>query len=145
MRIAVLVGLLIATAACGGYRFPGPAGGTGTVHGQVVAMGCGGPVQPAARPCLAKPTSSCPAQAADQMCGEWPIPGFELVFTKGGTSRIAKTDSAGAYSIDLPAGAWQVSVGNYGRIVQGPQTVTIAVGASMEADYVVDIGIRAAA
>jgi hypothetical protein len=145
MRIALLVGLLLATAACGAYRFPGPASGTGTVHGQVMALGCGGPVQPDARPCLAKPTSICPAQGADQGCGEWPIPGFELDFTNGGTSRITKTDSTGAYSIDLPVGTWRVSAGNYGRIVDGPQTVVVSAGASLKADYVVDTGIRAAA
>jgi hypothetical protein len=71
--------------------------------------------------------------------------GFELTFTKDGTSRVAKTDSAGAYSIDLPAGTWQVSAANYARIIDGPQTVAVSSGASIAADYVIDTGMRAAA
>jgi hypothetical protein len=143
MRIALLVGLLIASAACEGYQFPGPETGTGTVHGHVIASGCGGPVQPDAHMCPACPPSIDPAQVT---CGgEWPIGGFELNFTNGGTSRIAKTDSTGAYSIDLPVGTWQVGAANYGRIVDGPLTVAVSVGVSVEADYTVDTGMRAAA
>ena len=137
MRFVLLVGLVIATAACEGYHFPGPEGGTGTVHGQVISLGCG------AGPCLACPPA---INSSPRTCGgPIPLTGFELNFTKGDTSRVAKTDSAGAYTIDLPAGTWQVSPGNYGRIVQGPQTVAVSVGTSVEADYTVDTGIRAAA
>jgi hypothetical protein len=71
--------------------------------------------------------------------------GFELTFTKDRTSRVAKTDSAGAYSIDLPAGTWRVSAANYARIVDGPQTVAVSAGVSIAADYVIDTGMRAAA
>ena len=39
MRIAILVGLLIGTAACGAYHFPGSGSDTGTVQGQVLALG----------------------------------------------------------------------------------------------------------
>jgi hypothetical protein len=134
MRIALLVGLVIATASCEGYQFPGPQGGTGTVHGQVIALACGG------GPCLA-----CSIDPGPQWCGApLPISGFELDFNQGSTSRVIKTDSAGDYSIDLPAGTWQVSAGNYGRIVQGPQTVAVSRGGSLEADYTVDTGIRPA-
>jgi len=87
----------------------------------------------------------CPPQPAGPTCGEWPIPGFELVFTSGSSRLITKTDSAGAFSIDIPAGTWHVSVGNFGRIVDGPQTISVSEGASIVADYVVDTGIRAAA
>lgn len=74
-----------------------------------------------------------------------PVPGFELNFTNGGISRIAKTDSSGGYSIDLPVGSWKVSAASFGRITDGPQTVDVSVGTSIEADYVIDPGIRAAA
>jgi hypothetical protein len=147
MRITLLVGLLIATAACGAYRFPGNE--TGTVHGQVVAIGCGGPIQPDAAMCAAQPMPACPPnlrQPADQICGgAWPAPGFELTFTKGNASFIAKTGSAGAYSIQLPVGTWSVSTLNIARIVSGPQTLEVTAGASIVADYTVDTGIRAAA
>jgi hypothetical protein len=145
MRTALLIGILIVTAACGAYHFPGPGNQTGNVHGHVVALGCGGPIQPDARPCAAKPTSACPLQPTDQTCGRWPLPTFELTFTNGSTRQIAKTDSAGAYSIDLPAGTWQVGTTTFGRIVDGPQTIVVAAGADIVADYVVDTGIRAAA
>jgi hypothetical protein len=147
--MALLVGILIATAACGAYRFPGPGSSTGNVHGQVLALGCGGPVQPqdpaAVPPCSVQPSFKCPAQPAIQTCGRWPLPGFELVFTNGGSNLVTKADPSGAYSIELPAGTWRVSAGNFGRIVEGPQTLVVIAGASIEADYFVDTGIRAAA
>jgi hypothetical protein len=137
MRIALLVGLVIATASCEGYQFPGPEGGTGTVHGQVIALACGG------GPCLACPIVN---DSGARPCGApLPISGFELDFNNGDASRVTKTDSAGAYSIDLSAGTWQVKAGNYGRIVEGPQSVAVSAGGSFEADYTVDTGIRPAA
>ena len=145
MRIVLLVAILLSTAACGAYRFPGPGDGTGNVHGLAVALGCGGPVQPDAGPCIAEPTSGCPAPPVNQACGPWPVPGIALVFSNGSTTFVAKTDSAGAYSIDLPVGTWGVGTANFGRIVAGPQTVVVTDGGSIEADYVVDTGIRAAA
>ena len=145
MRIFLLVAILLTTAACGAYRFPGPGNGAGNVHGQVVALGCGGPVQPDSAACIADPTSGCPAPPNNQSCGSWPVPGIALVFTNGTTTLVAKTDSAGAYTIDLPVGTWGVGAANFGRIVDGPQTVVVTDGGSIEADYVVDTGIRAAA
>ncbi len=145
MRKTLLVVILVATTACGAYHFPGPGNETGTVSGQVISFGCGGPVQPADRPCLAKPTSDCPAEPSNGQCGKLPIPGLALVFTDGDTSFIAKTDSGGAYSIELPVGRWKVSTANLGRIISGPPTVEVTAGASLVANYVVDTGIRAAA
>ena len=143
MRIAFLIGLVMVTAACEGYQFPGPEGGTGTVHGQVTGFACGGwPVQ-ATHPCPACPPSVNPG--VPTCSGEQTLSGFELSFTNGGTNRIAKTDASGGYSIDLPAGTWKVSAASFGRITDGPQTVDVSLGASIQADYVVDTGIRAAA
>ena len=146
MRIVFLVGLLIATAACGAYRFPGAGGGTGTVQGQVLALGCGGPIQPDGAPCPATPIAGCPAQpAGSQGCGERPLAGFELAFTAGAARLVTKTDSAGTYSIELPDGPWQVSAVTFGRIVDGAQTVVVIAGEATVADYVVDNGIMAPA
>jgi hypothetical protein len=144
MRIALLVGLLIATAACGDYRFPGPVNETGTVHGLVTASGCGGPVQPDARPCPAT-LVPCSPQAAGPTCGQQPISGLALIFTKGNTSFVAKTDSAGAYSINLPVGTWSVATAPIARIIGGPQTLEVKAATSIVADFIVDTGMRAAA
>jgi hypothetical protein len=137
--------ILVATAACGAYHFPGPGSETGTVSGHVISFGCGGPVQPADRPCLAQPMSDCPAQPPNGQCGKRPIPGLGLVFTKGNTSFTAKTDSAGAYSIELPVGTWKVSTTSFVRIISGPQALDVTAGAAIVADYTVDNGMRAAA
>lgn len=147
MRFVLLVGLVIATAACEGYHFPGPEGGTGTVHGHVLAFNCGGPIQPDAGACPAHAGPACPPalrQPADQTCGgPWPVADLRLTFTNGSHRRVAKTDSAGAYSIDLPAGTWDVSTVT--RFVSGPETVAVIAGTSIVADYTVDNGMRAAA
>ena len=71
--------------------------------------------------------------------------GLGLVFTKGNTSFLAKTDSDGVYSINLPVGTWSVAAATIGRIISGPQTLEVKAGTSVEADYTVDTGIRAAA
>ena len=145
MRITVLVAILMATAACGAYRFPGPGNATGTVTGQVVSFGCGGPVQPAMPRCLAKPTSNCVPQAPDSACAEWPTVGLDLVFNNGTTILRTKTDTAGAYSIELPVGTWKVTTATFVRIIDGPQTLVVNAGAAITANYIVDSGIRAAA
>jgi hypothetical protein len=71
--------------------------------------------------------------------------GLGLVFTNGDTTRGVKTDSSGHYSIELPAGTWKVSSLNFGRIISGPEPLVVTAGANIEANYVVDTGIRAAA
>ena len=142
--VALLVGILGATAACGTYRFPGPGSETGNVHGQVFTNTCGGPVQPGDRPCPAA-SISCPPEPAAPGCGAWPVPGLELIFTDGSSSLVTKTDIAGVYSIDLPVGTWNVSAATFARIVSGPQTIGVTAGTSITADFVVDNGMRAAA
>ena len=90
-------------------------------------------------------TARGPGSPNNPSGASWPGPGIALVFTNGTTTLVAKTDSAGAYTIDLPVGTWGVGTANFGRIVDGPQTVVVTNGGSIEADYVVDTGIRAAA
>jgi hypothetical protein len=136
MRIALLIGLVIATAACGNYRYPAPMNETGTVHGLVTSSSCVGPC-PAVLICLPQPAS--PA------CGQRPMVELGLIFTKGSSSFVAKTDSTGVYSINLPVGTWSVATATIARIISGPQILEVKAGTSIVADFVVDTGIRAAA
>jgi hypothetical protein len=164
MRKTLLLAVLVVTVACGTYRFPGqPPGGSGTVSGQVTAVGCGGPVKimcvappvgpaPAAcvpdgstgNPCgtISAPGVMCPAPGpANYPCGTAPMPGLELDFSSGSTTLSTTTDSSGNYTIDLPAGSWKVSIKNYMQIVRGPTTLTITAGSTIVANYTVWSGI----
>ena len=144
MRNALLVVILVATAACGAYRFPGPGNGSGTVSGHVVAYPCG-PVESADQKCIPVPANDCvPKPPNESTCGGYPMPGLSLVFTNANTVLGAQADSAGYYSIDLPAGTWSVSSKNFGRIIKGPLTLEVRPGDNVVADYVIDTGIRAA-
>jgi hypothetical protein len=146
MRNTLLVVILVATAACGAYSFPGSGNGSGTVSGQVTASGCG-PVEQATPVCLAPqaPAPDCLPKTPDGTgCGTLPSAGVELVFTNAGTSLSASTDSNGDYSIKLAAGTWTVDTKPITRIISGPRTLTVDAGASIVANYVVDTGIRAA-
>ena len=165
MRKTLLVALLLAAVACGSYRFPSqPAGGTGTLSGKVTSVGCGlvkSPTAmccPANAMCLAPKPIACGAVPADTVCatpypqpiicppggpknnvcgGPVPVPGLELDLTSGSTTLSTTTDSAGNYSIELPAGTWNVTTKNFLQIVGGPTTVTITAGASIVANYTV--------
>ena len=129
MRNALLAALVFVIAACGAYQFPGgsPAG-SGSVTGQVTVIPCG-PVEP--------------AQPDFAPCKMRPAAGLEIDFASdGGTIFSAKTGSDSRYSIELPAGAYKVSVKNYMRVISGPPVVTVKAGATVVADYVLDSGIR---
>ena len=52
------------------------------------------------------------------------------------------TGSNGYYSIGLAAGTWKVTIKSFMRIISGPPTVTVTAGSAVQADYVVDSGIR---
>ena len=125
MRAFLVVIVVMATAACGAYRFPGSApGATGTVSGQVTVVPCA-PIEPATQPCASRPVS-----------------GLEIDFTGDGTTVAAHTDPKGYYSVQLPAGTWKVTFKGYMRIISGPTTVTVSAGSNVVANYVVDSGIR---
>ncbi len=125
MRTLLLALLIVATAACGAYRFPGGSqAGTGTVTGQVTAVPC------------------APVERAGQVCAGKPVPGLEIDFTGNGTTVSTRTDSRGDYSVELAAGTWKVTLKGYVRIISGPTTVTVRTGSSVVANYVVDSGIR---
>jgi hypothetical protein len=160
MRKTLLLGVLMLAVACGTYRFPGqPPGGTGTVSGQVVAVGCGmgGPVakmcaQPMVPVCppdgvasgdCAAPGSQaivCPAPGPATPrtgCGPVPIPGLELDFTNGSSAERTQTDSNGHFAIDLAVGTWTVGTTGYWQIVSGPKTISVAAGDGIVANYTV--------
>ena len=130
MRNVLLAALVLVTAACGAYHFPGGSTGTGTVTGQLTVIPCG----PLERP-----------QADFAPCKVAPAAGLVIEFASdAGALSSAKTGSDGRYKIDLPAGTYKVSVKNYMRFISGPPTVTVKAGATVVADYVLDSGIRTA-
>ncbi len=125
MRNAFLAGLLLATVACGAYRFPGTSpAGTGRVSGQVVAVPCA-PVESETIPCTGRPAS-----------------GIELLYSNGSATASTTTDTSGNYSIQLHAGTWTVNIKGFERIISGPRTVTATPGSTIVANYVIDSGIR---
>ncbi|HSP10372.1 MAG TPA: hypothetical protein VLU92_12345 [Candidatus Dormibacteraeota bacterium] len=126
MKYVLLAALVLVTAGCGAYQFPGstPPTGTGKVTGVVTAVPCA-PVQPAGDPCARRF-----------------VAGVEVNFSDGRTSTAAVTDSRGAYSIDLPPGTWRVTLKTYMRIISGPTSLTVAAGSHVVADFVLDTGIR---
>jgi len=131
-RGIVILLLLLASAACGAYRFPGaPPPGSGTVTGQVTVYPCG-PVEPAPdqgiAPCKLKP----------------PV-GLEIDFnSSAGKVTSTQTDAGGRYAISLPEGTYKVSFPGLMRITSGPPVVTVKEDQTLTADYVVDSGIRTA-
>ena len=126
MKYVFLAALVLATATCGAYQFPGatPSGGTGTVSGHVTAVPCA-PIEPGGGACARRLVTE-----------------VEVDFSDGGRRAAAVTDTQGAYSIELPAGTWKVTLKTYMRIVSGPTVVTVAAGSHVVADYVLDTGIR---
>jgi hypothetical protein len=144
MRNSLLVVILVLTAACGAYHFPGLAEGSGTVSGRVIGTPCV-PVQPAAQDqaCPPGPVADCVSGPNGPGCSSRPMPSMQLVFTNGNTSLTAQTDSTGDYSIELPAGTWVVNTNNNLRIISGPRTLVVNPGDSIIANYVADSGIRA--
>ena len=131
MRAVLLAALLIATAACGAYQFPGggqsptPAGGT--VSGRVLAIPCA-PIEKQDGP-------SCAGRAVAKL---------ELDYVGNG-SIVASTitDADGAYVAAVPSGTYAVKMKTYMRVISGPLTLTVAVGSSIVANYILDSGIRA--
>ena len=127
MRTVLIGALLMLTAACGAYHFPGGnQSGIGTVSGKVDAVGCG-PVPQGAGVCA-------PSRPASNL---------EIDFVGTGAVVPAVTDSAGVYSIQLPAGTYKVTVKQPLVIVSGPAVLTVQSGGSIGANYVVDSGLRA--
>jgi hypothetical protein len=129
MRSLVLAGLVLVTAACGAYQFPGatpsPAN-SARVSGTVLSVPCS-PVEPAGKACAGRP-----------------VPNLEIDYLQGSTV-VAKavTNASGAYVIDLGPGRYDVALQTYMRVISGPTRLSLAAGTKTVADYVLDNGIRA--
>jgi hypothetical protein len=171
MRNVLLAALVLVTAACGAYRFPGGAPpGDGTVSGTVYAVPCFPVAQPAAQaippcviPCIpvAQPAGQALPKCAERpvgggvavtclpvesavaaQCAGRPVPGVEIDFTSAGETAKAVTDSTGHYTATLAAGTWTVHLVTTTQIISGPQQVTVVSGSTVTATYILDSGIR---
>jgi hypothetical protein len=130
MRNVLVAGLLLVSAACGSYRFPGdsatPSPATAHISGTVRSVPC------------------APVEQAGTTCAGRPVTGLEIGYVIGNSVvRRAVTDSKGAYSIDLKPGAYAVKLSSYMRVISGPTKLTLEAGSRTVADYVLDNGIRA--
>jgi hypothetical protein len=125
MRNVLLAALVLVTAACGAYEFPGSSpASTGTVSGTVVAVPCS------------------PDESAGLQCAGRPVAGVEIDFTHGDAGAKAVTDSAGHYSATLAGATWSVHLATKMRIISGPAQVDVPAGSAVTANYVLDSGIR---
>ncbi|MHB8613235.1 MAG: hypothetical protein ACYDAL_12515 [Candidatus Dormibacteraceae bacterium] len=125
MRKILLAALVLVSAACGAYQFPGSSpASTGTVSGTVVAVPCS------------------PVESAGQQCAGRPVAQVVIAFARGDVSVKAVTDSAGHYSVTLASGNWSAHVVTRMRVISGPAQVNIPAGAAVSASYVLDSGIR---
>ena len=130
MRYALLGALLMVTAACGAYAFPGggptPTPTTGTVSGKVVSVPCA-PVEKLGSPCAGRP-----------------VAGLEIDFVCGQSGAVTKalTDSNGNYSVHLSPGTCTVKFRTYMRYISGPLKIAVSAGDNVVANYVLDNGIR---
>ncbi|HET7338925.1 MAG TPA: hypothetical protein VFK22_05205 [Candidatus Dormibacteraeota bacterium] len=129
MRAWLIAAVLVAATGCGAYQFPGagssPSPAAGTVSGRVLAVPCA-PVEQLSSPCAGRP-----------------VPKLELDYVAGGSVvGSAITDSSGYYSVTVKPGSYQVKLKTYMRVLSGPLTVSVASGANVVANYVLDSGIR---
>jgi hypothetical protein len=128
MRYVLIAGMLLVTAACGSYRFPGDSASpspTAHVSGTVRSVPC------------------APVEQAGSTCAGRPVSGLEIDYLAGGSVvQRAFTDPNGAYSVDLHPGSYAVQFKSYMRVISGPTKLTLDPGARAVADYVLDNGIR---
>jgi hypothetical protein len=130
MRALVVLALLVATAACGAYQFPGanpsPSPAGGTVSGRVLAVPC------------------APVEQQGSTCVGRAVPKLELdYFTDGVVAATTVTDSGGRYRMSLAPGTYEVKLKTYMRVISGPLRLTVGPGSNLVADYLLDSGIRA--
>ena len=130
MRSLLVAGLLLVSAACGSYRFPGdsasPSPATAHVSGMVRSVPC------------------APVEQAGTTCAGRAVSGLEIDYMVGSTVvHRAVTDSKGAYSVDLKPGTYAIQLSTYMRVISGPTKLSLDAGSRIVADYVLDNGIRA--
>src|SRR3989442_14365095 len=102
MKAFLLALLVLATAACAAYHFPG--GGhveTGTVSGKVTAVPC------------------APVEAGPSTCLARPVPGVEINFSAQGGTGSTRPDGEGFFSVRLAAGKWKGGLPGYARAPNG--------------------------
>ena len=129
MRRLVPAVVLLLTAACGAYSFPGSSPShsaeTGAISGRVLSVPCS------------------PVMIAGDACAGRPVAGLEIDYSDGsGSVSRTVTDTAGGYAIRLEAGAYAVKMKTYMRLISGPLKVDIEPGSNTVANYVLDSGIR---
>src|SRR2546427_10119365 len=131
MRNALAVaGLVLLTAACGAYHFPGnspsPSPETAHVSGMVRSVPC------------------APVEQAGSTCAGRPVAGLELDYVVGNSvAGRTVTNSAGLYSIDLNPGTYDVKMNTYMRTISGPTRLTLGAGPSTVSEYVLRNTTRA--
>ena len=129
MKRLWVVAVVVAVTGCGAYQFPGGSSSpdtSGTVQGTVLSVPC------------------APVEQIDSPCAGRAVGGLAISYVRdGAVAGKAVTDSAGRYSVRLPAGTYAVELDTYMRLISGPSTVTVAAGSSVRADYILDNGIRA--
>ncbi len=128
MRNALAVtGLVLLTAACGAYHFPGnsPSPSPAHVSGIVRSVPC------------------APVEQAGSTCAGRPVASLEIDYVAGNTvvSRAA-TNSSGMYAVDLRPGTYEVKLVTYMRVISGPTKLTLGAGTRTVANYMLDNGIR---
>jgi hypothetical protein len=129
MRGLVVAALLLVTAACGAYQFPGGGSSStpadGLVSGRVLAVPCA-PVEKVGSPCPGRP-----------------VPNLEIDYLVGASiAAKAVTDANGYYAVTLPPGSYDVKFKSFMRVINGPLTLSVSAGANLVANYLVDSGIR---
>ncbi|OLC20579.1 MAG: hypothetical protein AUH80_02860 [Chloroflexi bacterium 13_1_40CM_4_65_16] len=130
MRNALAVaGLVLLTAACGAYHFPGnspsPSPETAHVSGIVRSVPC------------------APVEQAGSTCAGRPVASLEIDYVAGNSvvSRVV-TNSSGMYAVDLRPGTYEVKLVTYMRVISGPTKLTLGAGTRTVANYMLDNGIR---
>lgn len=104
-----------------------------------VAQGAAQAMPLCASPCV--PIDQPAGQALPQ-CGGRPVAGLEIDFARGADAAKAVTDSNGHYTATLAAGTWSVHVVTNSRVISGPAQVIVTSGSTVNANYVIDSGIR---
>ena len=128
MKAFVAIAAALLVAGCGAYQFPGTSPSStssGMVHGTVLSVPC------------------APVERVDSPCAGRSVAGLNISYVRdGNVAGRAVTDSGGRYTVELAPGTYTVKLDTYMRVVSGPPTVTIAGGSDVEADYILDNGIR---
>lgn len=113
--------------------------GCGSTHGQ------GGSASPSARLSgHVYSAPSCPVQAAESPCPPRPLANAEIGFqpSGGGTTEKVRTNSAGAYAVELPAGHYEVRLDRPRPLAKAPHLISVAAGERRTLNLTFDSGIR---